>query len=712
MDALTAFFQHNIVLVYFFYGLAFFCMGLIVLIESRRTSAFHLAEALGFLAAFGILHGLHEWFEMFQRLGATGATAIPEWLLLDQLRIAHLVVSFIMLVLFGMWLIFSSRMEKRKGRILAYAGAGALVAVWLLTVLSTWWIYQPSQDEFITAVDVLSRYILGIPGAILAAWAIILEQRSFRAHDLPETSLDLQRAALALILYGFVGQMFTEPTFFFPATVINANLFVQWFGIPVQVFRAVMAVLVAVFMVLALRAFETERQRNLARANEERLAAQRKALTVQESARAEMETLNKELQTAVQDLTLLFDLSRTLAATLDRQTLLNTAINQIAQRLPRVERGIIVLRQKPGKPLDCAACTGHPDCQTQSPCQQAQALTHYIQETATPVCSMGDQIIPLSLDSPESFVDDDPILAITDEAAIGIPLQVQDYTVGSLVLHLDPTVNNLRMRDLSLLSIIAGLLSIAIENATRYEEAQAREALRGELLHQVVSAQERERQRIARELHDSTGQTLTALGLGFAAVAETVQSDPDLAVKQVKELKQMSMEALAELRDMIRDLRPSLLDDLGLVPALQNQIQMFQTHTGVQADLQITSRIQRLSPDVETILFRIAQEALTNVAKHAHAQHVNLQLQFDPDAVHLQVRDDGHGFQPEAVFETGDQPRHAWGLLGMQERVSLVGGECQIVSTVGEGTAVNVTIPFNEHDKLGDMVALENMYVK
>lgn len=712
MDAVTAFFQHNIVLVYFFYGLAFFCMGLIVLIESRRTSAFHLAEALGFLAAFGILHGLHEWFEMFQRLGAAGATAVPDWLLLEELRIAHLVLSFVVLVLFGVSLIFSGRMEKRQGRILAYAAAGALVVVWGLAALMTWRVYQPSQDEFLTAVDVLSRYILGIPGAVLAAWAIVLEQRTFQAHDLPQTSRDLLRAALALVLYGFIGQIFTAPTFFFPANVVNSELFLQWFGIPVQLFRAVMAVLMAVFIVLALRAFETERQRSLARANEERLTAQRKALTVQESARAETEKLNQELQTAVQDLTLLFDLSRILAATLDRKTLLSEAINQIAQRLPRVERGIIVLRQKPGKPLECAACTGHPNCQTNSPCQQAQAITRYIQERGIPVCSMGGQIIPLTLDSSEAFMDDDPILAITTEAAIGIPLQVQDHTVGSLVFHLDPAVNNLRMRDLSLLSTIAGLLSIAIENATRYEESQAREALRGELLHQVVSAQERERQRIARELHDSTGQTLTALGLGFAAVSETVQSNPELAAQQVKELKQMSMAALAELRDMIRDLRPSLLDDLGLVPALQNQIQMFQTHTGVKADLHINGRIERLSPDVETILFRIAQEALTNITKHAHAQHVTIELAYEAERIHLLVQDDGCGFQPDTVLEANGQPRHAWGLLGMQERVSLVGGECRIVAALGEGTAVHVTIPLDTGSELGDMIALDNVYVK
>ncbi|HUM72329.1 MAG TPA: hypothetical protein PLK31_26185, partial [Chloroflexota bacterium] len=236
MNTISSFFQQNIIVVYFFYGLAFFCLGLIVWLESRRASTLRLARALGFLAAFGILHGLHEWFEMFQRLGAAGATDIPAWLLSNELRLGHLVISFICLVIFGVQLIFATRENYKRERLLAYVTAGVLTAVWLTSVLITRWLYQPAHDEFLTAVDVLARYTLAIPGAVLAAWAIVLEQRPFRANDLHETSRDLLRAALALVLYGFVGQIFTAPSFFFPANVVNAELFLRWFGIPVQLF--------------------------------------------------------------------------------------------------------------------------------------------------------------------------------------------------------------------------------------------------------------------------------------------------------------------------------------------------------------------------------------------------------------------------------------------------------------------------------------------
>lgn len=692
MNSVSTFFQHNIVVVYFFYGLAFFCLGLIVLIESRRASALRLARALGYLAAFGIIHGLHEWFEMFQRLGEAGATAVPAWLLLDELRIGHLVVSFIVLIIFGVRLIFANREDPAQERLLAFSAAGALTAVWLVSVLTTRWQYQLEGDDFLTVADVLSRYILGIPGAVLAAWAIVLEQRTFHAQDLSDTGRDLLRAALALLLYGLLGQMFTKPSFFFPANIINADLFIELFGIPIQLFRAVMATLIAFFVIRALRAFETERQRNLARANEERLAAQRKALAVQEQAREQTELLNRELQTAVQDLGLLYDLSRVLSTTLDKKALLARAINQITASLPQFVRGIIVLRQKPGKPLECAACNGHPNCQTSSPCQQAQAITRAIETTAAPVYAHDDQINPLP---PIPYPPRNTLLDLAGDSAIGIPLSIQDQVIGSLVLHIHPEVDALTERDLSLLITIAGQISIAVENATRYEESQARELLRGELLHQVVSVQERERQRIARDLHDGAGQSLTALGLGFAAVSETVKTNPTLAAAQLTELKQMSTQALGELRDLIRDLRPSLLDDLGLVPALQNQVQTFQAHSGVATVLKVEGGVHRLPSDIETIVFRIAQEALTNIAKHARATMATVTLTFDPHTIHLDVQDNGRGFLVEEALDSGTEPRHAWGLLGMQERVALVGGNCRVQSTPGQGTAVQISIPLS-----------------
>ncbi len=246
---------------------------------------------------------------------------------------------------------------------------------------------------------------------------------------------------------------------------------------------------------------------------------------------------------------------------------------------------------------------------------------------------------------------------------------------------------------------------MAIENANRYEAIQEREALRGELLHQIVSAQEHERIRIARELHDSIGQALTALGLGYAAVGETVTSDPKLATTQLKELKEMSTQALTELHHLIRDLRPSLLDDLGLVPALKNQVRLFQESNRCVVDFQVDGRLRRLPPDLETIVFRIVQEALTNISKHAHAAHIYLTLNCAEAAIYIKVTDDGVGFNAEAMMDNKTQANHRWGLLGMQERATLVGGHFNIESTPHQGTTVDVCIPLSqEPDVIGSPI--------
>jgi signal transduction histidine kinase len=318
-------------------------------------------------------------------------------------------------------------------------------------------------------------------------------------------------------------------------------------------------------------------------------------------------------------------------------------------------------------------------------------LVGYTLKTGQPAILVDDHPVALTL-AQDGLVQADTQLPLTN-CLLGLPLGDVDSVCGGLVLGLVVEQSLLRQRDLFLLDTIVSQLTIAIENATRYGESQARETLRGELLHQVVSAQERERQRIARELHDGTGQALTALGLGFAAASENVRHNPQLAVSQLTELKTMSTQALQELRDLIRDLRPSLLDDLGLVPALQSQVQSFADRTGVKAEFVLNGRRQRVQSEIETIVFRIAQEALSNVAKHASASQVTVQVGFDDSLLNLAVVDDGAGFEPKTIFEAPDGSRQVWGLLGMQERVALVGGSCMVHSQPGQGTTVKVSIP-------------------
>ena len=232
---------------------------------------------------------------------------------------------------------------------------------------------------------------------------------------------------------------------------------------------------------------------------------------------------------------------------------------------------------------------------------------------------------------------------------------------------------------------------IAELQAAQLEEARRRETLRGELLKRVVAAQEAERQRIARELHDATGQSLTALGLGLSSVYNNCQRrEPEQVERRVHELMDLNSKTLDELRHLIVDLRPSHLDDLGLPSTLRWYAKDLQPRVPFAIHVEITGEEQALDPAVSTALFRVAQEALTNIMKYAQAHAAWIRLHYAAQEVSLQVEDDGVGFDPLKMPD-----RSTWGLLGMQERAELLGGHFELVSHPGAGTHVQVMIPYH-----------------
>jgi signal transduction histidine kinase len=222
------------------------------------------------------------------------------------------------------------------------------------------------------------------------------------------------------------------------------------------------------------------------------------------------------------------------------------------------------------------------------------------------------------------------------------------------------------------------------------EEIVRRDELRQEFLHSIVAAQEEERGRIARELHDELGQVLTGLAIGLRGVQSSL-ADPDLSLRQLGELEKVAVQALTEMRHLVTELRPAVLDDMGLEAALRHYIDRFITLTDVETSLVLKDIQRRLPSDIETILFRIAQEALTNIARHSGAKHAWVDLSHAEDHASLQIEDDGSGFDPEEVFEGDD--RTGCGLLGIQERVKLANGEVRIQSSPGQGTTLRITIP-------------------
>jgi signal transduction histidine kinase len=216
---------------------------------------------------------------------------------------------------------------------------------------------------------------------------------------------------------------------------------------------------------------------------------------------------------------------------------------------------------------------------------------------------------------------------------------------------------------------------------------------RRRLLRHIVIAQEDERARIAHELHDETAQILTAFSLNLATLQGQITRNNQVR-GLIEILQALSQQMSQSLYHIVRDLRPPQLDDLGLVPALHFLIDDEFKRLSLQVTLQIRGVQQRLDPLVETVIFRVAQEALTNVSRHARTRQASLELGYEAGLVRLRVSDSGAGFDPQADLS----PPRGWGLAGMRERVAAIGGQFNLQSAPGSGTLVEAVVPLAEPD--------------
>ncbi len=275
-----------------------------------------------------------------------------------------------------------------------------------------------------------------------------------------------------------------------------------------------------------------------------------------------------------------------------------------------------------------------------------------------------------------------------------VPLLSRSKVLGLLNLAGDDPAS-FDEQELALLGAIGRQLGVAIENARLWEELKRRDALRGQLLEQALAAQEEERRRIARELHDQTGQALTSLLVWLRALEAEAHDSVGVTVSPVRlqELKNIVADTLDGVRDLALELRPSVLDDLGLVPTLQRYVRTYQDRHQLVIDFQTVGlEGVRLPSSVETALYRIAQEALTNVIRHAGASRISLLLAVRQGTVVLIVEDDGAGFDVDRLMY-GPVDERWLGLSGMRERAELLGGRLTIESAPGAGTTVFVEVP-------------------
>jgi len=481
----------NITLVYFIYGLAFFSMGLAMLLESGRSPLLAEAAVLLPLAVFGFIHGSHEWLEMFLEESEGFTTQNTLWL--SWLRVFILLISFVALLIFSLRMLQLEKYiggQHRNYWIMGLVGYSLLI--FLLTTIA--W---SRQSDLLTHVDASLRYFLAVPAAALAGVAMQLRASRARREGNPRLGLSFTGAAVGFLIYATT-QMVVPPVNMFLGNTLNTANFIGFAGIPIQVVRAAMAVLITVSLLQGIQAAEVERQNQL-------LAAQQ--------ARVE-------------------------------------ALEQV--RLELIKR----------------------------------------------------------------------------------------------------------------------------------------EAMRQELLRHIVIAQEDERARIARELHDETSQILTAFSFHLAALRNADPRNPKIT-EQLQYLQSLSRQMSEGIYRLVRDLRPAQLDDLGLVAALQYLVEEVRHRLDLKVNFQIVGERRRLDPLAETVLFRVAQEAITNVARHAGVFDAQMELEFEENQLTLQVTDQGTGFDARSFPNLG----LGWGVAGMHERAESIGGRLILTSTVGSGTNVKIIVP-------------------
>jgi len=280
------------------------------------------------------------------------------------------------------------------------------------------------------------------------------------------------------------------------------------------------------------------------------------------------------------------------------------------------------------------------------------------------------------------------------KAFISVPLRAKDTVLGVLNVasHLP---RRFTKDDMHLLHAIGDQVGVAIEQAELYERLKKERQNYQRLARHMLMAQEEERGRVARELHDETSQSLTGLSLSMQALLSIAKTSDfgDAAFKaKLEKAYNITLQLNSEISKIMKSLRPTALDSLGLGPAVQQYAESRLHPVGVNVSVKHTGTEQRLPKEVEFALYRIAQGAIANIAWHSKAKNAVINLRHTSDEFVIEIEDDGKGFDASKPIQV-DESGHGRGLLSMKERANLVGGTCDIQSQPGKGTKITVRMP-------------------
>lgn len=396
----------------------------------------------------------------------------------------------------------------------------------------------------------------------------------------------------------------------------------------------------------------------------------------------ERKLAEETLQQRNRDLALLNRAGQVFSASLDLQAVVHTIVSELSALFATASASVWLLDDDSGELMRWHA---------QEPGARAVQAGHTPPGTglANSVFTSGQTLVLADAQSDEQHLQ-----ALGEVSGVGyrsvlcVPLLSQSQVFGVLAL-LDSAPQRFGPTDTHLVEGLAAIAAIAIENALLFRAVNSQRGQLRALAGRLAEVQEQERQHLARELHDQIGQNLTALNLNMSVIDQALgsQASPEIRRRLTDTIGLVSQTA-GQVRTVMAELRPPVLDDYGLPAALRWYGEQFTRRTGVVALVTDDAGDERFSSSTETALFRIAQEALNNVAKHAAARQVVMSLQCGDGLVRLTIADDGQGFDPLTVQKASRQPH--WGLLTMQERAMAVGGTLHVVSQPGAGTRIIV----------------------
>ena len=399
----------------------------------------------------------------------------------------------------------------------------------------------------------------------------------------------------------------------------------------------------------------------------------------------ELAKSRKQLVSRNRELSALNSVSLAVSQSLDPRHLSEVALQNVLE-VTQTVAGCIFLPNPDGTQLEPVARCGPSgvfSCEKAGLHNDGCACRQVLRHGQTMMVSDASQCSMLSTDASGETV--------TSFACI--PLMSKDRVLGIMNVACSSD-RYFTESDFALFDSIGFQVGLAVENSLLYRESKQKEELRGQLLSSIIGAQEDERKRISRELHDGSGQNLTAAIMNVESLEGLVPEKDALLKQKLGRVKALISHTLEDLRRLTHDLRPMALDDLGLASAIRAYVKNLLEGTGIQVEFESKglNMSHRLSPAIETAVFRIIQEATNNIMKHADAHKVAIHLFVENDMINAIVEDDGEGFDIDSVFASvsGRQPL---GLLGIKERVALLGGTFSITSRQHQGTRLVVAIP-------------------